>query len=275
MALDLRQLTRAPLTGAQMNEPENANTFTPTLTAALSDAIAEAEADPEVRVLVLTGTGKVFSAGGNAVGMSGGGGGGRQRKAAAPTGPRVAAHAMTESSIGASAGRTTVRLREMPKPTIAALNGGVGGGGLSWACAADVRLAAASAKFATGFINVGLSIDYGASYFLPRLVGESTARELFFTGRKFDAAEAQRIGLVSRVLPDDELMSAVEELAEEMAEKAPTALASMKRNLNDNVDNDLEDAIKVEAMRIGPLLGGAENKEAATAFLEKRPPNFE
>ena len=80
---------------------------------------------------------------------------------------------------------------------------------------------------------------------------------------------------MSRVLPDDELMGAVEELAEEMAEKAPTALASMKRNLNDNVDNDLEDAIKVEAMRIGPLLGGAENKEAATAFLEKRPPNFE
>jgi enoyl-CoA hydratase/carnithine racemase len=101
------------------------------------------------------------------------------------------------------------------------------------------------------------------------------ARELFFTGRKIDAEEAQRIGLVSRVLPDAELMASAMELAEEMAAKAPTALASMKRNLNDNVDNDLEDSIKVEAMRIGPLLGGAENKEAASAFLQKRPPNFD
>ena len=115
----------------------------------------------------------------------------------------------------------------------------------------------------------------GASYFLPQLVGQSMARELFFTGRKFDADEAQRIGLVSHVVPDDSLLAAATELAEEMAAKAPTALASMKRNLNDdNIDNDLEDSIMVEAMRIGPLLGGAENKEAATAFLGTHRPRL-
>lgn len=270
----LYSVTQSGVATIQMNEPHTANTFTPSLTEALSTAIAEAEADPQVRVVILTGTGRVFSAGGNAVGMSSGGGSAKAQ-ATRPKRAAVARHALMESSIQSTAAATTVRLREMPKPTIAVLNGGVGGGGLSWACACDIRLAAASAKLATGFINVGLSIDYGASYLLPQLVGQSMARELFFTGRKIDAEEAQRIGLVSRVLPDAELMASAMELAEEMAAKAPTALASMKRNLNDNVDNDLEDSIKVEAMRIGPLLGGAENKEAASAFLQKRPPNFD
>ena len=108
----------------RMNEPQTANTFTPTLTAALSDAIGEAEADPEVRVLILTGTGRVFSADGNAVGMSGGGGPAKKPSGGgAPRRPRnpVASHALTESSIAASAAKTSIKLREMPKPTIAAV----------------------------------------------------------------------------------------------------------------------------------------------------------
>lgn len=225
-------------------------------------ALAHLEAaatDDEVRVVVVTGAGRGFSAGGDLGAMDG--------LRETPPLPRAVRDLRILT-------HTSQLLHEMPKVTIAAVNGACAGGGMSWATACDLRYAAASARFTTAFVNAGLSGDFGITWFLPRVVGSAAARELLFFADVLDADQAAEIGLVNGVFPDGELMEEVRARATRLTEKAPVALARLKRNLNDSDRLDLGSHLDVESERL-VLTGRTEDAaEAAAAFMEKRPPHF-
>lgn len=162
----------------------------------------------------------------------------------------------------------------MPKVTIAAVNGAAAGAGFAWACAADLRVASASAKFLTAFANVGLSGDFGGTWTLPRLVGAAKARELYLVPDAIDAEEAQRLGLVSKVFPDDEFRQSAADYAARLAASAPIALQNIKANLNDGERLGFVDAMMREAERHVRSGATEDAREAGRAFLEKRKPEF-
>jgi len=165
-------------------------------------------------------------------------------------------------------------LHELPKPTIAMINGPAAGAGLAFALACDLRIASASARLVTAFVKVGFSGDFGGSFFLTRLVGTAKARELYFTGRPVDAQEALSLGLVNRVVPDDQLADATMELARSLAQGPQIALSLMKRNLNCAESSGLAELLDMEAAN-QVLTGRTEDhREAAKAFVEKRAPMF-
>ncbi len=171
--------------------------------------------------------------------------------------------------------RASTLLHEMPKVTIAAVNGPCAGAGLSLACAADLRIAAESAVFATAFLRAGQTGDYGGTWLLPRLVGPGKARELFFLGDRIDAEEAVRIGLVNRVVPDEDLLPVAQAVAEQVAAAAPLTLAGLKANLNDADYLRLDDLMRAEAVRFTRNRSTRDSLEAVNAFLDKRAPTFE
>ena len=244
-----------------LNRPERLNAMTaPLLTEAL-EALETAASDDEVRVVVLTGAGRGFCAGGD---LSAGAGGG-----VVGGGPVEADVASLRRFM-----RSSQLLHGMPKVTIAAINGACAGAGLSWACAADLRYAAASAKFSTAFLTAGLSGDFGGTWTLPRLVGAAKARELYLLADRFDAAEAERIGLVAKALPDDELVGFVRSTAERLASAAPVALRGIKANLNDASEVGFAELLDREAARHVRSGRTSDAREAARAFVEKRPPTF-
>jgi len=169
---------------------------------------------------------------------------------------------------------TSRLLHEMPKPTIAMVNGPAAGAGLSIALACDIRIAGESARFGTAFVRIGFSGDFGGTWMLQRLVGPAKARELYFTGDLIDAGEAERIGMVNRVVPDDELGRETRALAERIAKGPPIALARMKQNMNLGLASDFSTLLDAEAE--GMIMTGMtqDNREAVKAFLEKRPATF-
>jgi 2-(1,2-epoxy-1,2-dihydrophenyl)acetyl-CoA isomerase len=167
------------------------------------------------------------------------------------------------------------RLHEMPQVTVCAINGGCAGAGLSIACACDLRYAVASARFCTAFVNVGLSGDFGYSYFLPRIVGAAKARELCLLGDKFSAAEALAFGLVSAIDPDVPALHArVLAIAAKLSAFAPLALIAMKRNLIDGERRSLTETLDNEATRHAQCGAHPDAHEAGLAFMEKRQPRF-
>ena len=170
--------------------------------------------------------------------------------------------------------RTSQLLHEMPKVTIAAVNGACAGGGMSWAVACDLRYAAASARFTTAFVNAGLSGDFGMTWFLPRVVGPARARELLFFADVIGADDARALGLVNDVFPDDRLMAEVGARAARLATKAPLALAGLKANLNDAEHLDIGRHLEVESERLVRTMSTADRVEAGAAFFEKRPAVF-
>ena len=170
--------------------------------------------------------------------------------------------------------RTSQLLRDTSKVTIAAVNGACAGAGLSWACAADLRFAASNARFATAFINAGLSGDFGGTWLLPRLVGSSKARELYLLSAPIDAAEAQRIGLVAEVVEPDDLQARVAEVASTLVARAPLALRAMKENLRDHEEMSWPAALDSEAGRHAFCCTTDDGAEAAAAFVAKRDPVF-
>ena len=165
-------------------------------------------------------------------------------------------------------------LHELPKPTIAMINGPAAGAGLAFALACDLRIAGASASLVTAFVKVGLSGDFGGSFFLTRLVGTAKARELYFTGRPIDAQEALSLGLVNRVVADDQLGDATMELAKSLAQGPHIALSLMKRNMNCAEAAGLAELLDVEAVNMVQATRTEDHREAAKAFVEKRAPVF-
>jgi 2-(1,2-epoxy-1,2-dihydrophenyl)acetyl-CoA isomerase len=191
---------------------------------------------------------------------------------------------MAEGGEQRSAAEATARLRsrmevsrilhELPKPTIAMINGPAAGAGLAFALACDLRIAGASARLVTAFVKVGLSGDFGGSFFLTRLVGTAKARELYFTGRPVDAEEALSIGLVNRVVPDDQLGDATMQLARTLAQGPQIALSLMKRNMNCAESDGLAQLLDMEAANMVQAARTEDHREAARAFVEKRAPVF-
>jgi 2-(1,2-epoxy-1,2-dihydrophenyl)acetyl-CoA isomerase len=168
----------------------------------------------------------------------------------------------------------TLPLQRMEKPVIAAINGIAAGGGLDLVCACDIRIASEKATFSSVFVRRGIVPTMGGTYFLPRLVGVDKACEMIWTGDLVGAEEADRIGLVTRVVPHDELESATEELAFQIASGPPLAIKESKRLIYDGLNTDLESALR-DVLSTYTTLGMSEDhREALRAFLEKREPVF-
>jgi 2-(1,2-epoxy-1,2-dihydrophenyl)acetyl-CoA isomerase len=166
-------------------------------------------------------------------------------------------------------------LHEMPKPTLAVIPGPAAGAGLSLALACDMRIASEDAKLTTAFSKIGLSGDFGGSYFLNHLVGAAKAREMYFTGQVLSGAEAQRIGLVHRSVPAERLQEAARAWAAELAALPTIAIGYMKRNLNVGLHGSLSDVLDTEAIHMIRTFETDDHKAAAAAFVEKRAPSFE
>ncbi len=244
---------------ATLNRPEARNALTMEMKQALVRTLPELGRDPEVGCVLLTGAGGAFCAGGDTKGM--------QREGRPPSVEDRVRQLRWEHTVPAT-------LHRMDKPTIAALPGPAAGAGLSLALSCDIRIAAESAFVTTSYARLGLSGDYGGSWFLTRLVGTARARELFFTGDRLSARDCERLGLVNRVVPDAELEKEAFELARRIAAGPPIALRFMKDNLNRALTQDLGACLDLEAER---MVLGAQTEdylEAVRAFAEKRPPVF-
>jgi 2-(1,2-epoxy-1,2-dihydrophenyl)acetyl-CoA isomerase len=220
--------------------------------------------NPKVGVLLITGAGKAFCAGGNVKGM----GAHRDKKKLEMTYDEKVADLQERQRL------LTGALASVRKPTIAALPGPAVGAGLALAMACDIRIAAQSAFVSTGYLRVALSGDYGIAWLLTRLVGTARARELMFTADKVDAARCEAIGLVNRVVPDEKLQEEAFALAKSMAEGPTLALRYMKDNLDEALLFDFATARDHEAMRLVRLTTTADHKEAVQAFIDKRKPVF-
>ena len=240
-----------------MNRPESLNALNATLLDELRSAMEQAASDEGVRVVVLTGAGRLFSAGGDL-----------KDRSHDPPNIEASIARLTDFE------RTALLLHEMGKPTIAALNGGAAGAGCTIACAADFRFAAESAYFYTAFLNAGLSGDFGGTWTIPRLVGEGRAREMYLLPERVPAAKALEFGLVSGVFPDGELAAGVRAVAERLRDSHPMAMAQMKANLNDAYAIPFSEALRREADRMRRVGRSEDSKEAVRAFIEKRKPVF-
>jgi 2-(1,2-epoxy-1,2-dihydrophenyl)acetyl-CoA isomerase len=241
-----------------LNRPNKLNALNGELMEELVPVIERLAEDKEVRCVVITGAGRGFCAGGDIAGMASG-------EALPNENPVTRLRRLEE---------TSRLLHEMPKPTIAMVNGPAAGAGLSIALACDIRIAGESARFGTAFIRIGFSGDFGGTWMLQRLVGPAKARELYFTGDLIDAREAERIGLVNRVVPDDQLAGETRALAERMAKGPPIAMARMKQNMNLGLASDYSTLLDAEAEGMIMTAMTEDNREAVKAFLEKRSATF-
>lgn len=238
-----------------MNRTDVLNSFNEQMNREMTDAFKKADRDPEVRVIVLTGEGRAFSAGEDLANVKSG-----------------------DVSYG-----DILRKRYNPmikqivnteKPVIAAINGVAAGAGCSVALACDFRIATKKASFIQAFVNIGLVPDSGAMYFLPRLVGMAKAIELTYLGDKISAEEAERIGLIHRAVDDEQFVDEVNQLAKRLAGSATRAIGLIKRALYHNMEVGLEEALEYEA-HCQEIAGRTEDhQEGVKAFYEKRKPQY-
>lgn len=244
----------------RLNRPERFNALSRTLLESLREALSSAATDPCVRCLVLTGQGKAFCGGGDV---------GEQAK---PEGHKASPEVFAD---GLRVRMESIRLlHEMPKPTIAMINGVAAGAGMCLALACDLRIAGDKARMTTSFAKVGLSGDYGGSYFLTALVGPAVARELYFTSAVLESEELLARGLVNRRVPQDKLGNETHELAADIARGPTLAFRYMKRNINLAMHGDLDDVISSELFGTIRTLDSQDHAEGVRAFLEKRSANF-
>jgi 2-(1,2-epoxy-1,2-dihydrophenyl)acetyl-CoA isomerase len=239
-----------------LDRPAALNALTVPVKVALRDAFESIAADRDIRAVILTGAGRAFCAGQDLAE--------RELPDAAPLDVEV--RDRYNPIIRA--------IRSMGQPVIAAVNGVAAGAGASLAFACDLRIAAEEARFVLAFGRIGLVPDSGATWFLPRIVGGAKAAELALAGDPVDAAEALRIGLVSRVVPGDRLLADARALADRIAEGAPLAIALTKEALGRSSIIGLDDALEGEAKLQGIAGASRDHAEGLAAFREKRPPRF-
>ena len=243
-----------------MNRPDRLNAITNEMLDSLIEMVQRLDEDESVGCVVLTGTGRAFCAGGDVKTMAEG----------------------SEATEGFDGRARSLRRRmevsrmihESPKPWIASVRGAAAGAGLSLALACDLRVASESARFITAFAKVGLSGDFGGSYFLSQLVGTGRARELYYTGGEIRAEEAMRVGVANRLASDDELEAVTAAFASELANGPRLTLQSMKKNMNVAERGDLSAALDAEALHHARTGQTEDHAEAAQAFAEKRQPVF-
>ena len=248
-----------------MNRPERRNALSGEMLAGLIRALDEVELADDVGCIVLTGAGGAFCAGGDVKNMAeGGGGGGR--------GPSLDERIHGQR---VSQRRTSGRIYELPKPVIASLPGAAAGAGLSLALACDLRIASEQALITTAFARVGFSGDYGGTYFLTQLVGAAKARELYYLSERIDAKEAERLGLINRVVPAASLEEETLPLARRLANGPTVAYRYMKENINRALGGaSLGECLDLEATHHVHTGLTEDHREAAKAFVEKREPTF-
>ncbi len=243
-----------------LNRPDVLNAIDQRMGEELHDALRKAQEDTNVRAIVLTGAGRAFSAGEDIQAL--------RSDYEKGIDPQLGERLKTKYN------PIIKRIRQIEKPVIAAINGVAAGAGAGIAYACDIRIASEKASFIHAFIRVGLAPDSGTSYFLPSLVGLGKAMELAFSGDQIDAAEAQRIGLVNKMVPHDQLETAVKEFAGKLAKGPTNALGLTKRALGRAYMENLEEAIEYEAYLQTIAGRSADHKEAVKAFFEKRAPKF-
>lgn len=255
----LQSLDRGLLT-LTMNRPERRNAINAEMSADLIEAVRRAAEDTEVRAVLLRGANGTFCVGGDVKSM-----------------------AENKSELTYETKRANLRkgmeisrlLHELPKPVVAQIDGAAAGAGLSIALSCDLRVAGASAKITTAFAKVGYSGDYGGTYFLTQMLGSAKARELYLLSPVLTAQEALALGMVTRVVPDDQVADAAAELAMSLAQGPSVTLGYIKRNINNAETMSLEACFDGEAMHHSRTGETADHKEAAKAFVEKRKPTFQ
>lgn len=259
-----------------MNRPDRLNALNPPLLRELREAMERASRNRDARVVIVTGAGRAFCAGGDISGKP------DKKVEGNPeaTGDTVEKKKRAPDSVAKRidwlrGNMEAVRLlHQMDKPTIAMIRGATVSVGMALAAACDFRIVSQSASFTTGFAKVGFSGDYGASYFLTRLLGSAKTRELMFLSDIIDAQEADRIGMVTRLVPDAELEQHTRELARRLADGPPLTYGFMKKNLNAAVDGSLEQILDMEATHMVLSSMTNDQREAVKAFVEKRKPQF-
>ncbi len=260
-----------PIAIITLNRPEVGNSFDMTLGVEFDYVIRQVGEDRDIRAIIITGAGKYFSTGIDLSMFVA-----SERHAGEERGIQDVLPSEEDQTLGkGTAVAATIRIRNMPKPVIAAVNGPAVGLGLSVALACDIIIASDRARFSMAFVKRGVVPDTGASFNLPRVVGRQTACELTFTGDTIDAAEANRIDLVKRVVPHDDLMKAARELAERIAKNPPLAVGLAKSQLYQAMlETDMIKHMKLELETMVELMKTADFLEAAAAFMEKREPVF-
>ena len=251
----------------RLQRPDAMNSLDRATKVALLDALRSAADDPQVRAVVLTGTGRAFSAGQDL----------REHVAdlrAAGSGDDSSSFALG-STVREHYNPIATLIATMPKPVVAAVNGVAAGAGASFAFAADVRLVAESGGFNLAFSAIALSCDSGASWWLPRLVGVAKAKDLLLFPRTVRAEEALELGLATRVVPDDELAGAAADLAQQLAAGPTLAYASIRRAVAFSASHDLAASLENEADLMDLTGASADHQRAVEAFVAKQPPSFE
>jgi 2-(1,2-epoxy-1,2-dihydrophenyl)acetyl-CoA isomerase len=243
-----------------LNQPATLNALTYDVVVRLQEIVGEVACDPEVRAVVLTGAGRGFCSGANLLGGSG------QALAAGGMGVRQAVMAMNAVLAG---------IAEMEKPWLAAVNGPAVGGGCSLALVCDLALAADTAYLALGYVNVGMVLDMGATYLVPRLVGLRKAKELAFLGERIPAAQAAEMGLINRAVPAESLMTTAHQWAARLAAGPTLAIGASKLGMHRALHGTFRDTLHWEAMMISLIAQTGDAGEGLAAFYQKRKPKFE
>lgn len=240
-----------------INRPQVRNALDALTLRELGAAVDEIEADQTVRALVVTGAGdRAFVAGADINEI------------------RDLVGAQEAEAFAQNGQGVLYKMEQLPKPVIAAINGYALGGGAELALAADIRLAADTARLGFSEINLGIFPGFGGTQRLPRLIGRSAAKLMIFTGKMIDAREALRLGLVDRVYPVAELLPAAKALAKTLATKAPVAMALAKQAVNLGMETSLERGTSLEVRLFGQVCASEDRVEGTRAFLEKRQPEF-
>ncbi|HEY7205134.1 MAG TPA: enoyl-CoA hydratase [Methylomirabilota bacterium] len=261
MTTDLLENVKDGVAVLTLNRPDRLNAMSRPMLDALLEALPRLADDPSVGVIVLTGAGRGFCAGGDVKAMA--------------EGNELGGQTMEEKAQALRSRMEASRwLHELPKPTIAMMRGPAAGAGLSLAMACDMRIASDTVRLGTAFARVGYSGDFGGSYYLTQLVGTAKARELYFTADLLDAPQALGLGLVNRVVPDARLEEETMALASRLARGPRVAYRYMKRNMNAAESASLKDMLDLEAWHHTRTGMTEDHREAARAFVEKREPQF-
>ncbi len=241
----------------RFNRPEKLNAVTEAMRTEVHRIATELRTDDDTKVLVFTGAGEAFSTGADASELT--------ADYSGPIEPYILKRPL---------GWWTLPVRYFPKPTIAAIPGVVAGVTFSLTLACDFRIASEKARFSMVFVKRGLVPDGGATYYLPRMVGTSKALELMLMGDTIDAKQADELGLVTKVVPHDQLMDATMELARRIAKGPSVAVELIKKGVYKGITNDLESQLDFETLAQRICFQTEDFKEGMTSFLEKRPPEF-
>ncbi|MBQ0719207.1 MAG: enoyl-CoA hydratase/isomerase family protein [Gammaproteobacteria bacterium] len=238
------------------NRPDNRNSLTPEMLAALQEAIAAAKADTQIRCLIITGSGKTFCAGGDFKG-----------------GAENSAIPFTQQGL-IDTYSTCMELLNISVPVIGALNGHAIGGGFGVALLSDIRVANSEALYGANFARLGMHSGMSLSYILPRLIGLAKANELMFTGRRFSGSEGEKIGLFNYALAADQVWPKALALAKEIAACAPNAVQLMKQSIIKNLDWDPQAKLADEALHQSSSFDSNDAREGIAAMMAKREPVF-